>query len=139
MSVDECRDAFHSDLLLWAGGGVRAAFLVENRPGAVAPPTLNDVRVLLGTQVYNEVTTATSGKPFAPLAIVRSIDEFAATAYGRELKTVPKARPTSPAAILELFIRGGPIPAGAEAVLELSDGDSHPDPLAFRFRVAALD
>src|SRR5205823_4714095 len=66
MSVDECRDAFRSDLLLWAGGGVRAAFLVENRPGAVAPPSLNEVRVLFGTQVYNEVTTATSGKPFAP-------------------------------------------------------------------------
>ena len=126
LSVDECLDAMGAELMLWSGGGFRLAFLVENRPGAPVPPIFGDVRVLVGSQPYNDVTDAVSHKPFAPIAMVRSIDEFVATNYGRELKArIPAPRPTSSAVVLELFVRGGPIPQTGDAVVELEQGETH--------------
>jgi len=139
--ADECRDAVGSDLLLWAGGGVRLTFLVENRPGAPAPPALGELRVLVGSQPYNEVTNAISGKPFAPFAHVRSVEAFLATGYGRRVKDrVPKPRPDAAAAVLELLVRGGPIPSAADAIIELEQGEtSRAAWQLFRFRVPSIE
>ena len=136
LSVDECLDAMRAELMLWSGGGFRLAFLVENRPGTPVPATIGDVRVIVGNQPYNDVADAVSHKPFAPIAMIRSIDEFTATPYGRELKThMPTPRPTSSAEVLELFIRGGPIPQSGDAIVELSSREAESSRIWFRFKL----
>jgi len=126
LSVDECLEAVGAELMLWSGGGFRLAFLVENRPGAPVAPVAGDVRVLVGGQPYNDVTDAVSHKPFAPIAIAHTVDEFVTTPYGRELKSrMPARRPNTSATVLELLVRGGPIPREGDIVVELEQGETH--------------
>jgi hypothetical protein len=135
LSVDECREALGAELMLWSGGGLRLAFLVENRPGASTPPAIGDVRVIVDQHAYNDETDPGAGKPFAPIAMRRSVGQFTATAYGREQKArIPAPRPDTAAAVIELFVRGGPIPRGATAIVELEG----PGGVTFRFQLPPL-
>jgi hypothetical protein len=126
LSRDGYRDATGEAPLEWAGGGLRFAFLIENRPGAQSAPVLGEVRVLFGAQLYNPVTNATSQKPFAPDVIIRTVDAFYATRYGREVRVRSVTpRPNTVANVLEVFVRGKPIPVGAGGVVELEQGETH--------------
>jgi hypothetical protein len=135
LSWDSYREATGQPPREWAGGGLRFAFLVENRPGAPSAPVLGEVRVLFDSQSYNAVTNATSQKPFAPDVIVRTIDDFYATPYGREVRVrSPIPRPNTVANVLEVFVRGETIPIGASGVVELEQGETHRPDAAGRLR-----
>lgn len=106
----------------WPGGGVHMSFLVENRPGETTPPVLGEIRVLVGSRLYNPVTNATSRKPLAPCVVFRDADDFWRTDYGRQVRYRPQARPASVSAIVEAFVRGGRIPPDADIGIELEQG-----------------
>ncbi len=126
LSLEEYREARQPQSALWGGGGFHFAFLVENRPGAPLPPALGDVRVLIGSQLYNAVTNANSQKAFAPLIVIRGESDFFATAYGTALRVrSPARRPGTTVVVLEVFIPGTPIPAGTTGVVELEQGETH--------------
>jgi hypothetical protein len=97
--------------------------------------------VLFGPQLYNPVTSATSQKPFAPDVIVRTVDGFYATRYGRDVRVrSPIPRPNTVAHVLEVFVRGKPIPVGSRGVVELEQGETHrPDALGGLQPVAPSD
>lgn len=126
MSLEEYREAREPRSALWAGGGFRFAFLVENRPGAPLPAALGEVRVLIGSQLYNAVSNANSQKPFAPLIVIRGDDDFFSDGYGATLRIrAPAPRPMTTAVVLEVFIPGTPIPAGTTGVVELEQGETY--------------
>jgi hypothetical protein len=157
LAMDEYREASGHVSGDWAGGGVRLVFIVENRSGAPLPPALGEVRVFFGSELYNPVTNASSRKPFALTIIIRSEEEFFATPYGRLLALrAPRPRPLSIGGVLDILVRGGPVPDGVQGVVELEQGETYrPDPQGrlqmltpmemskawswFRFRLPALD
>jgi hypothetical protein len=138
----------------WAGGGLRLAFHVENRPGAPIGPVLGEIRVLFGRTSYNTVTNAVSRKPFAPGVAILPTDTFF-DGHGRALRSAaPTVRPLAYATILEAYIRGAPIERRTDGVVELEQGETHTSGadgslakadmnnvsyLWFRFRLPALD
>ena len=138
----------------WAGGGLRLAFQVENRPDAPIPPVLGEVRVFFGPVLYNAVTNAVSRKPFAPgIAIYGANDFF--RGHGRALQPFAVAPcPRALASVLDVLIRGGPVQRRTDGVAELEQGETHvrkadgslsPVDMRnvkyvwFRFRLPALD
>src|SRR5438132_3071316 len=127
LSREEFRDASGEPSALWQGGGLRVAFLVEHHVGEPTPPVLGEVRVLFGSQLYNAVTNATSRKPFSPDVIIRAVDDFYLTGYGKTVRRC-EARPGTTAVVLDLLIRGGPIQLGSAGVVELEQGETHPPP-----------
>jgi hypothetical protein len=117
----------------WAGGAFRLVFLVENRPGQPGPPVLGNVRVLLGATLYNSVTNAISGRPFSPYVVIHPTDRFSTMPYGRQLQNrIPQPRADTVHGILDFFVRGGPIPNGQSAVVELEQGETFQPPDAQR-------
>lgn len=138
----------------WAGGGLRLAFQVENRPDAPIPPVLGEVRVFFGPTLYNPVTNAVSQKPFAPgIAIYDAKDFFQGHGRGLQAFAAPP-RPRTIVSVLDVFIRGGPVQRRADGMVELEQGETHvrsPDGTLipadmktvtyawFRFRLPALD
>jgi hypothetical protein len=126
LSRAEIREPRERESAPWGGGGFRFTFLVENRPGTRLPPALGDVRVLIGSQLYNAVTNANSQEPFAPLIVIRGESDFFSTAYGTALRTrVPAPRRATTAVVLEVFIPGKSIPAGTSGVVELEQGETY--------------
>ena len=126
LSFEEYREARKPESAPWEGGGFRFAFVVENRPGAPLPPALGEVRVLIGSKLYNAVTNANSQKPFAPLIVIRGASDFFATAYGTALRArAPAPRPATTVVVLEVFIPGASIPAGTTGVVELEQGETY--------------
>jgi hypothetical protein len=137
---------------LWPGGGFHFAFLVENRPGQAIAPVLGEVRVVLDSQQYNQVTNATSVKPLAPYIIVWDVGDFFDRPYGRTIRYRPRPRPDTIAGIVEVFLRGGAVPAGATGTVELEQGGTYMSEGAstglraadvryswFRFRLPRID
>ena len=109
----------------WAGGAVRLVFLVENRPGQPVPPVLANVRILFGSALYNAVTNPISEKPFSPYVIIRPIDQISSTPEGLQLRSrIPEPRPDTVRGVLDFYVRGGPIPSGQSAVVELEQGET---------------
>ena len=126
LTFEEYREAREPKSAPWAGGGFRFAFLVENRPGAPSPAALGEVRVLIGSQLYNAVTNANSQRPFAPLIVIRADRDFFSASYGATLRIrAPSPRPMTAAVVLEVFIPGAPIPAGTAGVVELEQGETY--------------
>jgi hypothetical protein len=155
LSADEYRLAGGDTPSLWAGGGFHFAFLVENRFGQTIPAVLGEIRVLIGSKLYNSVTNATSSKPFAPYVIFRDVEDFfTGTVYGRTIRKPLRPRPETSAGIVEVLIRGGTVPSGTASVVELEQGATYlpegqrlAQPLRaediayhwFRFRLPPLD
>lgn len=154
LTQDEFRAMDPDHASEWAGGGLRLAFQVENRPDVPTPPVLGEVRVLFGRALYNPVTNAVSRKPFAPgIAIYDASDFF--RGHGRGLQRfAPAPRARTVASVLDVFIRGGPVQRRADGVAELEQGETHirkadgslsPADMKnvkyvwFRFRLPALD
>jgi hypothetical protein len=109
----------------WAGGGLRIAFLVENRDGAPSAPALGDITVLVDGHRYNPVANVTSTAPFAPDVSIRTADDFFTRDYGRPLGDLaPTLTETRKAEALEVFIRGGSIPFGVPVVIELEQAET---------------
>jgi hypothetical protein len=126
LSFEEYREARKPESAAWGGGGFRFTFVVENRPHAPLPPALGEVRVSIGSQLYNPVTNSNSQKPFAPLIVIRDASDFFATTYGAALRTrVPEPRPATTVVVLEVFIPGGLIPPGTSGVVDLEQGETH--------------
>lgn len=125
LSFEEYREARKPESAPWAGGGFRFTFLVENRPGAPLPPALGEVRVMIGSKLYNAVTNANSQKPFAPLIVIRGASDFFATAYGADLRArAPAPRPATTVVVLEVFIPGTSVPSGTSGVVDLEQGET---------------
>jgi hypothetical protein len=121
LSADEYRVAGCNTPDIWLGGGFHAAFLVENRPGQPIPAVLGEVRVLVGSRLYNSITNASSSKPLAPCVIFHAVNDFWSTTYGREMRHRREPRAATVSGIVEVFIRGAAIPADA-IVVELEQG-----------------
>jgi hypothetical protein len=158
LSHEEYRQASGTLYKGWAGDGLHLAFLVENRPGAPLLPALGEVRVLFDSAQYNPVTHSSSRKPLSPYIIIEEPEAFFATPFGRVVRERVKGTVESqpPTGILEVFIRGGAIPAAADGIVEIEQGETYrPDaegrlrPLSpaemgqtwtwFRFRLPRLD
>ena len=157
LSLEEYLQASRGQSAEWAGGGLRIVFLTENRPGATLPPGLGEIRVLFGSQLYNPITNAASSKPLSPGVMIRDSNDFLSTSYGRELSgRAPVPRAGTVHGILDVFVRGGPVPAGTSGIVELEQGETHrPDSQGrlrqldpgemgstwtwFRFRLPSLD
>ena len=126
LSLDEYRGATGIQSPDWAGGGFRFAFLTENRPGAPTVPALGEIAVFIGSRRYNAVTNPTSRRAFAPDVEIRTIEDFFSTRYGRTVNEHgPTPRAGSTADILDVFVRGGPVPDGSAVVVELEQGETH--------------
>jgi hypothetical protein len=108
----------------WGGGGFHIIFNVENRPGAPFPPVLGDVRVLLGGVQYNAVSKATSRKPFTPLIVVREVKDVV-DRDSRIRSHLPAPRPDAVNAILDVYIPGTPVGAGAKGEVILEQCETH--------------
>ena len=105
LSVEEYRAAMSAEAARWDGGGFHFVFFVENRPSAPVPPGLGEVRVFVGGQQYNPVTNATSSRPFAPLIVIREVDD--ALAGRADLRTrLPPLRADRIGGVLDVFIPG---------------------------------
>jgi xanthosine utilization system XapX-like protein len=155
LSAEEYRLSGGNTPDLWAGGGFHFAFLVENRPGQPIPAVLGEIRVLIGSQLYNSVTNATSSKPFAPYVVFQDVEKFFnGTVYGRSIPKPMRPRPGATAGVVEIFIRGGVVPGSTTCAVELEQGATHlteqqaldrpirADDVAyhwFRFRLPKLD
>jgi hypothetical protein len=155
LSADEYRLSGGNTPDLWVGGGFHFAFLVENRRGQTIPAVLGEIRVLIGSKLYNSVANATSSKPFAPYVVFRDVEDFfSGTVYGRSIRKPLRPRPGATAGVVEAFIRGGTVPGGTTCVVELEQGATHlpeqqtlgrrlrADDVAyhwFRFRLPPLD
>ena len=116
---------------------------------------LGEIRVLIGSKLYNSVTNAASSKPFAPYVVFRDVEGFfSGTVYGRSIRKPLRPRPGATAGVVEAFIRGGTVPGGTTCVVELEQGATHlpeqqtlgrrlrADDVAyhwFRFRLPPLD
>ena len=129
LSADEYRLSGGNTPDLWAGGGFHFAFLVENRSGQTITPVLGEIRVLIGSTLYNTVTNANSSKPFAPFMIAREVEDFfSRTVYGRSIRNpirpLPGAIPMA-VMVVEIFIRGGTVPGDTTGVVELEQGATH--------------
>ena len=91
----------------------------------------------------------------APLIVIRAVDDFYSTEYG-QLVRLREPRDRATAAVLDVFIRGGPIPVGSTGIVELEQGETHQGPTGddgrlrqiqaddvayrwFRFRLPSLD
>jgi hypothetical protein len=124
LSRDQYRDATGDVPPAWRGEAVRIVFLVENRIGTSLIPVLGGVRVTFAGRPYNAVINATSRDPFAPDINIRAVADFFATTYGA---TLPRTSPRqgAPADVLDVFIRGDAIPAGATGTVELEQGETH--------------
>jgi hypothetical protein len=126
LSLDDYRRASGELLPEWAGGGFRFAFLVENRPGAEGSAALGEIRVFVDSRPYNAVTNPTSRKAFAPDVVIRTVSDFFSTSYGRTVKQHgPPVRDSAASDVLDVFVRGGAIPKGADIVVELEQGETH--------------
>jgi hypothetical protein len=126
LSLDEYRTASGERSPDWAGGGFRFAFLVENRPGAPGVPALGEVRVLVGSVLYNPVTNPTSRKAFSPDVTIRTVADFFSTRYGRTVKhRGPAPRDAAMAEVLDVFVRGTPVPTGSVIAVELEQGETY--------------
>jgi hypothetical protein len=155
LSAEEYRLSGGNTPDLWVGGGFHFAFLVENRPGQTIPAVLGEIRVLVGSQLYNSVTNANSSKPFAPYVVFQDVEHFFnGTMYGRSIRGRPQPRPGAIAGVVEVFIRGGAVPGSTTCAVELEQGATHlPEHQAlarplraedvayhwFRFRLPPLD
>jgi hypothetical protein len=122
LSAEEYRHAGGNDPEGWRGGGLRMAFLVENRRGQPIGPVLGEVRVFLDGIQYNPVTNAMSKKPFAPYIIIDDVDDFFASPYGRSIGYRPTPRPQTIYATLEVLIRGTEVRLGASGIVEVEQG-----------------
>ena len=126
LSAEEYRLSGGNTPDLWTGGGFHFAFLVENRPGQTIPAVLGEIRVLIGSQVYNSVTNATSSKPLAPYVIFQDVETFfGGTVYGRSIRKPLRPRPGATAGVVEVYIRGGAVRGGTTCVVELEQGATH--------------
>jgi hypothetical protein len=126
LSHDEYRRASGTLYGGWAGGGVRLAFLVENRAGAPTMPALGEVRVLFDSQQYNAVTNSSSRQPFAPFMVVHEPEPFLATPFGRGLREGVRTMESRPSlGVLDVFIRGRALPARSDGVVEIEQGETH--------------
>jgi len=107
-----------------AAGGLRLVWLVENRPGVPLPPVLGDVRILIGSRLYNSVTNATSRSPFAPDVIIHDRGRFF-TGSGKPLQHLAFApRSGAVAGVFEVYVRGDVIPSNVRGTAEIELGDS---------------
>jgi hypothetical protein len=135
LSFDEYRRASDTSAQEWDGGGFRFAFLVENRPGAPIGPALGEVRVFVGSRLYNAVTNPTSRKAFAPDVVIRSTADFFSRTYGRSLtQHGPAPRDSSYLHALDVFVRGAVVPKGSSVVVELEQGETHRPDASGRLR-----
>jgi hypothetical protein len=135
LSLDEYQSVRGIPEADWAGGGLRFAFLTENRPGAALPPALGEVRVFFGSRLYNPVTNASSTKPFAPLIFIRTVGDFYTTQFGRTVRSAaPAPRPATLASILDVSIRGTTLPPGPGFV-ELEQGETYRPDAAGQLRM----
>ncbi len=138
LSFQEYRDAFHAALQqdppVWRGDGFHFAFFIESRPGAPPPSLIGDVRVTLGTALYNRITDPSSNDPSSPLVIVSEPKDFFATQYGKTLRSRAPASPPDVASIvLDVFIQGAQVPEGLAGTVELEQGKTW-----FRFNLPPL-
>lgn len=109
----------------WKGGGLRLAFLVENRPGAPLPAALGEVRVFFGSSRYNDVTSFTSSKALAPDVAIQTPDDFFSRPEWLRLRNAaPTPRNMTIAQVLDVIVRGGPIPAGVPGIVEFEQGET---------------
>jgi len=110
----------------WKGDALRLVFLVENRPGATLPPALGEIRVLFATDRYNDVTSFASQKPFAPDVIIRTPDDFFSRPENARFRSLAPAtgKTTQAAEVLDVIVRGGPIPADVLGTVELEQGET---------------
>ena len=126
LSLDEYRKASGEQSPDWAGGGFRFAFLVENRPGAPGVPALGEIRVFIGSVLYNPVTNPTSRKPLAPDVTIRDVADFFSTSYGRTVKyRGPAPRDAATSEVLDVFVRATPVPKGSVIAVELEQGETY--------------
>jgi hypothetical protein len=126
-----------------APAGVRIIWWVENRPGERLAPVLGEVRVVVEGRQYNAVTNATSRKPFAPDMLIHDAPEFLDRSGRVIAGRAPRPRPQAVSAVLEVYVRGGPIPTGAAGSVEIELGRMTPTGTAsyewFRFQLPRLD
>jgi hypothetical protein len=126
LSLDEYQLAHPTHPVDWAGGGFHFTFLVENRAGAILPPAVGEIRVVLGSSLYNSVTNANSVKPFHPLIVIHGPDKFLATSYGKTLKTrAPANSRVTSAVVLDIFVPGLPVAGGIAGFVELEQGETY--------------
>jgi hypothetical protein len=134
LSLEEYRRASGEQSPDWAGGGFRFAFLVENRPGAPNAAALGEIRVFVDSRPYNAVTNPTSRKAFAPDVVIRDVGAFFSTSYGRTVRQRPAPRDAAASDVLDVFVRGTPVPKGSDVVVELEQGETHRPDVTGRLR-----
>jgi hypothetical protein len=139
LSADEYRATGCNSPDLWPGGGFHAAFLVENRPGQPILTVLGEVRVFVGSHLYNPVTNSSSSKPLAPCIVVHDIDDFFRTNYGRRVKQRATERARTITGVVEVFIRGEYVPKDSAIVIELEQGGTHMREDDKRYRAPGRD
>ena len=129
-----------------APDGLRIVWWIENRPGAAHPPVLGEVRVHFNSRLYNPVTSAASAKPFAPDMIIHDSRRFFERVPAQLQRVAPAPRRGAASVVVEVYVRGNPLPSNAPGAVELQLGDSTEAAAGgqvrfvwFRFRLQRFD